>query len=210
MTEEDKPEDIERFSSIERNMRAQDAMRAALGHFLAEFTAFESLYLTSALRALSGDAIVIDHLTELMDLYSRLKLLKYLGVAQKLPRPLMDDIKAVSNAANDLRDWRNEIAHGAVVISVPSLDDLTSDAVAIVRRPRSKIGDAAGTTDPKELLALQREQWGHSAETIRGLIPSAVDLQYAGMQLAEKLTRYKRGEDWEKVSVKKLTVPKRP
>jgi hypothetical protein len=92
---------------------ALDELRLVVGTFLTEFAAFESMYLSAALRALSHDATLADYLQDLMDLEKRLRLLKCLAEAQRLPAELMKGVIAVRNKAEKLLKHRNAVAHGA-------------------------------------------------------------------------------------------------
>jgi hypothetical protein len=206
---EDSPRDVERFSRIEQRMALMDELRSVVGHFLSDFAVFESLYLTAALKAVSHDGTVIDYLPELMDLHYRLKLLKYLGAARKLPKPLMDDVRAVCKAADELRDHRNDIAHGAAVLSFPFLTNPeSSDMVAGVQKRRSKWHLPEGHVTADEVAALHRT-WLVTVPKIRECTAAAMHLQHATQQLANKLACYQRGEPWEQIVVGKVSVPKR-
>jgi hypothetical protein len=206
---EDNPRDVERFSRIEQRMALMDELRTVVGHFLSDFSVFESLYLTAALKGVSSDATVIEYLSELMDVHYRLKLLKYLGTARKLPKPLMDDVKAVCNAANYLRDHRNDIAHGAAVLSFPFLTNPEStDVVAGVQKRRSKWTLPEGQLTADEVMALHRQSM-ITVPKIRECTAAAVHLQHATNQLANKLECYKRGGHWEHLVVARVSVPKR-
>ena len=191
-TEEDNPRDVERFNRLAQQMAVMVDVRAAIGHFLADFAVFESIYLTAALKAVSYDATVIEHLPELMDLRNRLKLLKYLGTARQLSKQLMDDVISVRSAASQLSEFRNEIAHNAAMLSMPFLTDPdSSDIVAGVQRPRSKWIVSSASIQPDEVMALHRK-WMIPVDRIRECTEAAVQLQRATNQLATKLDCYKR------------------
>ena len=207
-TEEDNPRDVERFNRLAQQMAVMVDVRAAIGHFLADFAVFESIYLTAALKAVSYDATVIEHLPELMDLRNRLKLLKYLGTARQLSKQLMDDVISVRSAASQLSEFRNEIAHNAAMLSMPFLTDPdSSDIVAGVQRPRSKWIVSSASIQPDEVMALHRK-WMIPVDRIRECTEAAVQLQRATNQLATKLDCYKRNEPWEHMTVAKVSVPK--
>ena len=141
---------------------------------------------------MSYDATVIEHLPELMDLRNRLKLLKYLGTARQLSKQLMDDVSSVRSAASQLSEFRNEIAHNAAMLSMPFFTDPdSSDIVAGVQRPRSKLIVSSASIQPDEVMALHRK-WMTPVDRIRECTEAAVQLQRATNQLATKLDCYKR------------------
>jgi hypothetical protein len=199
----DNTENVDAFERLAKQMQLSDDLRVAIGHFLAEFAIFESTSLTLALQSLSTDDLVIEHLTELMALEQRLKLLKYIGVAKGIPKALMTDISTVSKAAFALKDWRNEIAHGASVFAMNRLNE-SSTHIGVIR-PRSKRVPKGAIPDPDEV----RQKWMLSAEFIRELIPITTSLQRSTMQLALKVRSYSRGEPWQSLVVSEISVPKR-
>jgi hypothetical protein len=169
--------------SIER----YDELRDAIGAFLANFAVFESLYLTEALKAVSHDVTVIEYLAELMPVEQRLKLLLYLCRARRVPEALMEDLKYVRKEADRLRQHRNEIAHGAAVLTsaVTDLRDIDrSKSVAGVRRPFSKRPPLPEGQLDLEALNLASL---HTIATIRGWAADAEALQLSTHQFAQKL-----------------------
>jgi hypothetical protein len=107
-----------RLRQITRRYEKQrQELRHTIGAFLVEFASFESVSLTEVLKALSSDDVLVEHLPELMDLYQRLKLMKQLGVARRLPAPLKEDIGHVRKMAHALLECRNDIAHGHATLS---------------------------------------------------------------------------------------------
>ena len=202
---ETRPEDLAKLAEL----------REAVGNFLLMFTAFETLLLTRVLEAMSTDALLVEFLPELMDLSRRLKLLRYLGDARKIPPPLKDDLRAVCNAAEKLSEHRNDIAHGYVHISQPPIGgggpDYTSDTVAGVRKPRSKWkmpDDARSLTD--EQLSVYHRDSLITVPMVQECGAAAALLARATQDLAEKIMCYRRGEDWQSRVVTKVTgIPKR-
>jgi hypothetical protein len=118
--DEDTPENLQDIALVEQLERRQEQwtkLRHTIGGFLMDFASFESMSLTAVLKALSYDDVLVEHLPEHTDLYPRLKLMKQLGVARRLPAPLQEDIGHLRKVANELRDCRNDIAHGYAVLS---------------------------------------------------------------------------------------------
>jgi hypothetical protein len=182
---------------------AIDELQAAIGRFLANFAVFESLYLTEALKAVSFDAIVVEYLAKLMPVEQRLKLLLYLRRASRIPKALMDDLKYVRSEADRLRQHRNEIAHGAAVLSSTGTDRVdfeNAKAVPGVRRPVSK--RPLPPEGPLDLEALNLASL-HTIPTILGWGSDAEALQLSTHEFAQKLGCYMRGEPWEHLTVTK-------
>jgi hypothetical protein len=182
-----------------------DDLRAAIGTFLANFALFESLYLSTALKTLSTDPMVIEYLAELMPIEQRLKLLLYLCRTHRVPEALMRDVSYVRKVANDLREHRNEIAHGAAVLTAAGADLLADPDderwVPGVRRPASKRPTPTGEGSP-DVHALNMGSL-HTIPTIRAWGADAEALQNSTVQLAQKLAAYRRGEPWEHMIVSK-------
>jgi hypothetical protein len=209
LPDEDKPQDVARFNRLARNMQLFEDARNAIGGFLTDFAFFESISLTAALRSLSTDVTVIDHLPELMDISNRLKLLTYLGRAHRLPEQLKRDIRAVVKVADVLRQCRNDIAHGAATLIAPFFTDPnTDDITAGVQRPRSRRVAPEAPLTASELAALYRE-WTHDVPTIRKWTDIAVQLQQATHQLADKLGRHQHAEPWQQVIIRTIEMPVR-
>jgi hypothetical protein len=193
-------------SSRVRYAEQMGELRNAIGNFLTDFAWFESVYLTEALKGLSSDPMLVEHLPELMELSRRLKLMKYLGAAQNLPQTLRDDISHVCNVARKISEIRNEIAHGPAALTGVFLMDPEAQLTPGVQRPRSKRAISRESLTPEQLKAMNLE-WIHDLPSIREWTGVTVELQAATRHLASKLDRYRRGEPWEGVTVRRLTLP---
>ncbi len=199
-----------------RYERQREEMRQVIGAFLVEFAAFESMSLTEVLKALSSDDVLVEHLPELMDLYQRLKLMKQLGVARRLPAPLKEDIGHVRKVAHALLECRNDIAHGRATLSgvgTPEAIERGAPLTPVVMRRRSerrlpKFSDADLQSMERVRAKIQRE-WFHDLPTIREWTETATRLQVAASQLARKLERQRSAEDWESVVVARVEIPVR-
>ena len=201
--------DVKRFNEIARQTQLFEELQTAIGTFLASFATFESAALNAALSALSTDSTVIEFLPELMDLSNRLKLLKYVAIAKKLPEALQEDIAAVRSVANALRDCRNDIAHGTALLYGTFLTNPTSgDFVAGVQRPRSKRVIPREPLSPEGALDLHR-QWVHHVPTILKWAEIAGQLQRATLQLAIKLQHHQLGQRWEHIRLPAVEMPER-
>jgi hypothetical protein len=192
------------FAWVAESIERYDELRAAIGAFLANFAVFESLYLTEALKAVSFDVTVIEYLAELMPVEQRVKLLLYLCRARRVPKGLTEDMKYIRKEADRLRQHRNEIAHGAAVLSSTGTDRVdfeNSKSVAGVRRPLSK----RPPLPPEGQLDLEALNLAslHTIQTIRGWGADAEALQLSTHQFARKLGHYMRGEPWEHLTVTK-------
>ena len=190
------------FAQLGERIVLYDDLRKAIGTFLANFAVFESLYLSAALKALSTDPTVIEHLAELMPVEQRMKLLLYLCRGYRAPPALMKDVKYIQTTAKRLRENRNEIAHGAAVLAragVGMTEAQNSPPVPGVRRPLSK---RPQPTEAMDVQALNLQSL-HTAPTIRAWAADAEALQNSTAQLAEKLAAWKRGEPWEQMVVSK-------
>ena len=190
--------------------------RNAIGEFLADFAFFETAALNQALDAVSTDSMLVEHLPELMDVSQRLKLLRYLGEARRLPKVLKDDIRKVAIVGDKLRECRNDVAHGVLIgptlrfnPNEPGKAELVPASYAGVQRPRSrrKLPDTDSIT-ATQLLELYRE-WVHEVPTIRKWSEIARALQQATLALADKLRRYSRKEQWETVTIPDVEAPTR-
>ena len=167
-----------------------DELRASVGMFLTEFAAFESMYLTVVLRALSTDPVLFDHVEELMDLEKRLRLLKRLAESRNLPAKLIAEVDAARKAAINLLERRNEVAHGAAVIAGASLLGQESyTPIAGVRLAKSKRKGRA-IESLEELQALHNS-WHRSAAEIRGYTEDTFKLQEMMQKLAVSLGRHR-------------------
>jgi hypothetical protein len=94
-------------------------LRAAIGAFLVEFAALESLWLGLALRALlDNDQQLVEHLGELMDLSGQLMLLDRIAESRQASARLIRDVRTITNRARSLLQHRNDIAHNLEVINV--------------------------------------------------------------------------------------------
>jgi hypothetical protein len=177
------------MSDDEKRMKGAamlDELRSVVGMFLTEFAAFESMYLSVALRTLAYDPVLVDCLEELMDLEKRLRLLKHLAEARRLPPKLMTEVNDARKAAIKLLERRNEVAHGAAVIAGASYQGLHSEGIeAGVRLAKSKRkGRPVENLD--ELIALSKS-WHRSTADIRGYIAETFKLQEMMKQLAVRL-----------------------
>jgi hypothetical protein len=173
---------------------AHDELSSVVGTFLTEFAMFESTYLSSALRTLSHDPTLVDFLEDLMDLEKRLRLLKRLAEAQRLPAELMSEVKAVRTAAIKLLENRNEVAHGAAA-NIGGYEVKNTDSfVLAVQLPMSKQKMPPGPiTDVEEWHALAKS-WHRTVPEIRVYIDRTKKLQSLMMNLTERLARHMRAE----------------
>lgn len=179
--------------SEEKRMKSAamlDELRSVVGTFLTEFAAFESMYLSVVIRALAYDPILVDCIEELMDLEKRLKLLKRLAEARKLPSKLITEVNDARKAAIKLLERRNEVAHGAAVIAGASYQGLHSEELeAGVRLAKSK-RKGRPVENLNELIALSKS-WHRSTADIRGYTTQTFELQEMMKQLAISLGRYR-------------------
>jgi hypothetical protein len=177
-----------------------DDLRAAVGMFLTEFAAFESMYLSVVLRALSTDPVLVEHVEELMGLEKRLRLLKRLAESRGLPAKMISDLDAARKAAINLLERRNEVAHGAAVIAGASYQGQESDtAIAGVRLAKSK-RKGRKVESLEEVQALHKS-WHRSTAEIRGYTEDTFKLQQMMGGLAEKLAAHR--EVWHPTAVLK-------
>jgi hypothetical protein len=172
-----------------------DELRTLVGMFLTEFAAFESMYLTAALRALSHDATLVEYLEDLMDLEKRLRLLQRLAEFRQLPLPLIAEVKSVRNAALKLLERRNEVAHGAAVVVGATYAGMDAKQFAAgVRLPKGKRKSLnLPITDVNELYAVAKT-WHRTTPEIQGYVSQTYELQNATRLLTERLGKHARGE----------------
>lgn len=179
----------------QRIVQAQfDELRLVVGTFLTEFAAFESYYLGCALRTLSHDATLVNFLEDLMDLEKRLRLLKRLAEAQRLPAKLMSEVNAVRNAAKNLLEHRNEVAHGAAG-ALSGYGVRNPDLIGLgVGLPQGKLKrPPEPITDLKEWNAFLRSQHRTVSE-IRRYTDKTKALQSMMRELTDKLSKHMRAE----------------
>src|SRR5665213_3711405 len=91
-----------------------DEFRFAVGTFLTEFAAFESMYVETVLSALIPDQELVDCLGELMEIDKRMLLVQRLADFRKLPEQLVDEIRSARKAAKPVVESRNLVAHNAI------------------------------------------------------------------------------------------------
>ncbi len=110
-------------------------LRTAIGDFLMEFAALESMAMTELIGALSADPTLVKHLDELLDLEKKTtlirRLLEYYSVS--IPVPLVSEIRSLLNTVKKLQERRNEVAHNTSALL--KVGETTS---AGVQRPYSK------------------------------------------------------------------------
>jgi hypothetical protein len=82
----------------------------AVGAFFVEFTKFDSESVGMALRALSRDALFVDHAERLLDFEARLKLLERMAFARQIPTTLLAELEACLLRARQLHAQRDEVA----------------------------------------------------------------------------------------------------
>lgn len=197
-----------RAGLIARRHEQMAEAETVVGQFVCRFAFFESV-LSEALRALSADSHVVDYLPELMDLHYRLKLLRYLGADCGLPAALFTELKRTCDAADELRKYRDWFAHGLTGLSSPFLTGPEArNVVGGAHKPRSKwklSGEHGCARDA--LSALHREAFV-TVPKIRECTEASDRLALAMQQLANKLGCFMRGEDWERIEVFKVAVPK--
>ena len=162
-------------------------LKLAVGAFLVEFTAFESMYLEVAINTLSRDAQLVSHVMELLELEDRLKLLKRLAEARHVSEVLMRDLQSALSKARKLRDHRNEIAHNAAVI------DVTGEPFAGVNLPRSKRKMPSAPPQTREELAALKRSWMRSLDDIEGYTRDTIELQRSMRGIIERLSKHMRG-----------------
>lgn len=162
-------------------------LRAAIGTFLVEFAALESLWLGLALRALLVDEQLVDHLGELMDLSGRLKLLERMAEAKQASALLLGDVQTITNRAGDLLQYRNDVVHHLAMINV------VGEPVASVRRRKSRRKLPAAPITTKEQFLQLAKLGMHTLNQIEAYTREAVDLQRSMLGIAERLDKHRRG-----------------
>jgi len=110
-------------------------LRVALGDFLMEFAALESIVMTEVVGALSADPTLVKYLEELLDLEKKTTLIRRLleYYSTSIPDLLMKEIKSALNSVRKLQERRNEVAHNTSALL--RFGETTS---AGVQRPYSK------------------------------------------------------------------------
>jgi len=164
-----------------------DKLKLAVGAFLVEFTAFESMYLEAAIGTLSTDAQLVSYVIELLELEDRLKLLKRLAEARHVSGVLTRDLQSALSKARKLRDHRNEIAHNAAVI------DVTGEPFAGVNLPKSKRKMPTALPRTREELAALKRSWMRSLDDIEGYTRDTIALQRTMRGITERLFKHMRG-----------------
>jgi hypothetical protein len=189
---EDNPADVARFDAIVRNSQLWEELRNAIGAFLGDFAQFESLLLTAMFRGVTTDPVLVEYLSEYVDVHYRLRLLRQLAKAKQLPDVLQREIRGVCKEADKLRECRNDIAHNPPMLFGASLSDPTAPVFAGVQRPRSArhVPHTSATPSAEEIAALQR-RWSHDMPTIREWDRIAQQLCAAAHVLANKLMLHK-------------------
>lgn len=210
MSDETNPTDVARFDAIVRNTQLWEELRNAIGAFLGDFAQFESLLLTAVFRGVTSDTVLVEYLSEYVDVHFRLRLLRQLVKARQLPDVLQREIRDVCKVADKLRECRNDIAHNPAMLFGTSLSDPASPVFAAVQRPRSarQMPRASSALSTEEIAAWQR-QWSHDVPTIRRWDEIAQQLCAATHVLANKLMLHKVGQPWEHLSVPPVELPVR-
>lgn len=159
-------------------------LRTAIGDFLMEFAALESVMMTEVVGALCTDATLVKHLEELLDLEKKTtlirRLLEYYSLS--IPAPLVDELKSSLNAVKKLQQSRNEVAHNTSALL--RVGETTS---AGVQRPYSK------RPLPTQPLGIPGnfEKWSascvHSPEQIAAYARGAMDLRNRLMAIVPQL-----------------------
>jgi hypothetical protein len=147
-------------------------LREAIGNFMVNFALIESHYWGQILQVLVWNMTLVDHLTELMDLEKRLKLVERLAEDRGLTGPLWTSLKASLGRTRTLMGHRNVIAHNVTTINMTGVTEATVDQmVGGVRLPKSKrkplqppLDTAAAVVRGRTLTLAQIEKY--SAETL--------------------------------------------
>jgi hypothetical protein len=149
----------------------------------------------------------VEYLPELMDLSRRLKLLKCLAVAHRLPKILQDDISHIVKSAGGLLEYRNDVAHGMSGLFGDFLTNPNAELTPAVQRRRSQRNPPINPpTTPEEIGSLNRE-WRHEISDILSWSETAQQLQRSTHQLGHRLDAHKRGESWEHLAVTRVVKP---
>jgi hypothetical protein len=161
-----------------------DKLKLAVGAFLVEFTAFESMYMEAAITILSTDGKLVSLVFELLDLEDRFKLLKRLAEARGVSAVLMQDLQSALSKARKLAAHRNEIAHNAAVV-YPG-----GEPFAGVYLPKSKRKKPTAPVLTKEQMAALERTWMRSLEDIEGYTRETIELRRAMTGIIERLLHH--------------------
>jgi hypothetical protein len=114
-------------------------LHAAIGVFVSEFAALESIQLMHVLTVLSLDQTLALGLGGLMELHNKIELIKHMARERDVRGGLLSDLTKALNKAKSIGEKRNVIVHNAAsLFMMPADAGFSSDPVLGVNIPPSK------------------------------------------------------------------------
>ena len=166
-------------------------LHAAIGAFVSEFAALESIRLMHVLVVLSLDQTLAMCASELLEFHNKLRLIEYMAKERGVSGLLFKDLKTALNAAAKISEKRNIIAHNPGILflmpNVPTLRNGHALGVSypLTKRKRTNTGTSArdvaksAVMEVHEIDALTRKTADLNLRVMKGLI--------------ERLDKHKRG-----------------
>jgi len=156
----------------------------AVGAFFVEFTKFDTQSVGMALRALSRDALFVDHAERLLDFEARLKLLERMAFARQIPTTLLAELEACLLRARQLHTQRDEVARN---LSPERDRTRPSSSGGIKPRPKTR-----RNADLSRLAELEN-MFMPAVERIEEYTKEAVQLQQIMAGITNQLERHIAG-----------------
>jgi hypothetical protein len=156
---------------------SQVQLKDAIGSFLVEFSKFEIHSVGMALRALSQDAVFVEHAEQLLDLEARLKLLERMAFVRGASAGLVAELEACLSRARKLREHYDEVLR-----KMTKADFGSKPASGPVLRIRPRRQNADYST-----LARLEHLWMPDLEQLQEYTAEAILLQEALQSITAKL-----------------------